>query len=275
LNDNCLGYRPGSDTIKALARAEHLAVTGNCWVWLTEDLRDAFDNVPQRRLLDVVRRHIPDERMLRLIERVVLTGTRRGLRQGGNLSPLLLNIYLDHFLDKKWLRQHPDIPLMRWADDLLVLCSAWEEAQQAYQDLRLLLSPAGMMLKGTPEQAIHDLQNNVYADWLGYRLSKGKNGLVINMTESAWKSLAEKLEQDHEKDCFPLRANQSIMGWVSQLGPCFNSTDLIQTYARIVTLAHNQAFDEIPTMEQVCRHWRSAHMRWQQVRRNIDHRGPG
>jgi hypothetical protein len=213
--------------------------------------------------------------MLRLIERVVLTKTKRGLRQGGNLSPLLLNLYLDHFLDKKWLRQHPDLTLLRWADDLLVMSSAWEEAQQAYQDLRLLLSPTGMMLKGTPEQAIHDLRDSGYADWLGYRLSKGKKGLVINTTESAWDSLAEKLEQDQEKDCSPLRANQTIMGWISQLGPCFNSTDLIQTYARIVTLAHMQAFDEILTMEQVRQHWRSAYMRWQHVRRNIDHRVPG
>jgi retron-type reverse transcriptase len=272
LDDNCLGYRPGSDTIKALARAEHLAVTGNRWVWITEDLRNAFDQVPQRRLLDVVRLHVPNERMLHLLERVVLTGSKRGLRQGGNLSPLLLNVYLDHLLDKKWFRQHPDIPLLRWADDLLVLCRNREEAQQAYQDLRLLLSPAGMMLKGTPEQAIHDLQDSGYADWLGFRLSVGKHGLVINTTESAWDSLAEKLEQDQEKDCSPIRANQTIMGWVNQLGPCFDSTDLTQTYARIVTLAHNQAFDEVPSMEQVRRHWRSAYMRWLHVRRHIDQR---
>jgi retron-type reverse transcriptase len=275
LDDNCLGYRPGSDTIKALARAEQLAVTGNRWVWLTEDLRDAFDNVPQRRLLDVVRLHIPNKRMLHLIEHVVLTGTKRGLRQGGNLSPLLLNVYLDHFLDKKWFRLHPDTPLLRWADDLLILSRNPEEARQAYQDLQRLLAPAGMILKGTPEQAIQSLQDSAHADWLGYRLSRGKNGLVVTTTESAWDSLAEKLEQDQEKDCSPIRANQTIMGWISQLGPCFNSTDLTQTYARIVTLAQSQAFDEIPTMEQVRRQWRSAFMRWQHARRNIDQRVQG
>lgn len=274
LDDNCLGYRPGSDTIKALARAEQLAAAGNRWVWLTEDLRNAFDNVPQRRLLDIVRLHIPDKRMLHLIERVVLTGSKRGLRQGGNLSPLLLNVYLDHFLDKKWNRQHPDIPLLRWADDLLVLCKQPEEAQQAYHDLQRLLIPVGMMLKGNLEQAIQNLQDGRSANWLGYRLAKGKIGLVINMTESAWDSLAEKLEQDQEKDCSPLRANQTIMGWISQLGPCFKSSELTQTYAKIVTLAHSQAFDEIPTMEQVRRQLRSAFMRWRHARRTIDQRGP-
>ncbi len=88
-----------------------MAPTGNRWVWRTEDLRNAFDEVPQRRLLDILRLHIPDERMKRLIERVVLTETTRGLRQGGNLSPLLLNVYLDHLLDKKWSRHGPNLLL--------------------------------------------------------------------------------------------------------------------------------------------------------------------
>jgi hypothetical protein len=150
-----------------------------------------------------LRIHIPDEQMMRLIERVVLTKTNRGLRQGGNLSPLFLNVHLNHFLDGKWRRQHPDNPLLRWADDLLIQCRDQEEARQAYQDLKRLLEPTGMTLKGTLEQTIHNLHDGAYADWLGYRLLKGENGLVVHLTETAWKSLAEKLEQDHEKNCSP------------------------------------------------------------------------
>jgi retron-type reverse transcriptase len=275
LPEHCLGYRPGSDLNKALARAEQLAGTENRWVWLTEDLRNAFDNVPLQRLLDVLGRRIPEERMLSLIERVVVTKTKHGLRQGGNLSPLLLNVYLDHFLDRKWQRQHPHIPLLRWADDLLVLCSTAEEAQQVYQDLQRLLLPAGMTFKGTPEQAIRNLLQGGTADWLGYRLRKEENSLATKMTEKTWDSLAENLERDQEKDCSSLRAIQTIMGWISQMGPCFDNTDLIQTYARIVALAHRQAFDELPTREQICRQWRSAFMRWQNARKAIDERNQG
>ncbi|HEY7153226.1 MAG TPA: reverse transcriptase domain-containing protein [Gemmataceae bacterium] len=272
LDDHSLGYRSGSDINAALARAEQLAVAGNRWVWLTEDLRNAFDHVPQKRLLDVLRIHIPDERMMRLIERVVLTKTNRGLRQGGNLSPLFLNVYLDHFLDRRWRRQHPDIPLLRWADDLLVMCRLPEEARQAYQGLQRLLVPTGMALKGTLEQATHNLQDGAYADWLGYRLIKGENGLVVRLTEKAWKSLAEKLEQDHEKACSPLRAIQTIMGWISHLGPCFKPTDVVQTYTRIVTLARGLAFDEMPSLEEIRREWRSASRRWKHVRERMAHR---
>ena len=266
LDDHSLGYRPGSDTIRALARAEELAVAGDRWVWLTEDLKDAFNHVPQRRLLDVLRIHLPEERMLRLLEQVVLTESGRGIRQGGNLSPLLLNLYLDHFLDQKWHRQHADIPLLRWADDLLVLCRDTEEAIQAYDDLQRLLQPTGMKLKGTREQAIHDLRQGGSADWLGYRLAQGEGGLKATLTEAAWRSLAEKLEQNHTTDCSPLRAIQTIQGWISQLGPCFESEDVSRTYARIAALAHSLAFDDLPSLERIRRQWRSASRRWHRVR---------
>ena len=112
-DEQSYGYRPGCDRQQALARAERLALSANTWVWLTEDLKDAFNQVPQRRLLDVVRHRLPNEGIVRLIEHVVLTDTGRGLRQGGCLSPLLLNLYLDHHLDRRWRMRHPDLSLLR------------------------------------------------------------------------------------------------------------------------------------------------------------------
>src|ERR1019366_4129 len=50
-----LGFRPNRDREHALARAEALAVTERRWCWVVEDLRNAFDLVPQRRLLNVVK----------------------------------------------------------------------------------------------------------------------------------------------------------------------------------------------------------------------------
>jgi RNA-directed DNA polymerase len=219
LSDRCLGYRPDIDTNDALALAEQLAVSNSLWVWLTEDLKDAFNHVPQRRLLDIIRIYIPDPGMMQLMERVVLTKTGEGIRQGGNLSPLLLNLYLHHLLDKRWQRQHPDMFLLRWADDLLILCRTQEQAQQAYQDLTQLLLPIGMTLKGTAEQAIHNLGNGDPAIWLGYRLLRDGGGLKVGLTEDAWQSLSQNLELCHTKDSSPLRAVETILGWISQMGP--------------------------------------------------------
>jgi retron-type reverse transcriptase len=269
LTDSCLGYRPGSDVHKAVAVAEQLAVRKEAWVWVTEDLKNAFDRVPQRRLLDVIRRYIPDAGMMRLFERVVRTQTGMGLRQGGNLSPLLLNAYLHHFLDGKWKRLHPDVVLLRWADDVLILCRSREEANQAYQDLARLLLPAGMRLKGSPELAVHDLRDAGYADWLGYRLSQGENELKVSWTEESWTGLAERLELDHQKDGSPMRAVETILGWLSQMGPCLKTSNAPNDYTRIVSLAHNLAFNETPSQEEVRRHWIRAHQRWERCRERI------
>jgi Reverse transcriptase (RNA-dependent DNA polymerase) len=267
LGEHCLGYRPTSSTNRALAVAEELIVKEGRWVLVTEDLKDAFNHVPQRRLLDVLRLYIPDGRMLTLLERLVVTSTGKGLRQGGNLSPLLLNLYLHHHLDQKWHQRSNGVPLLRWADDLLALCRSTQEAQRAYSDLSQLLTPTGMQLKGTVVKTVHDLDEGTVAEWLGFELSKGESGLRVSITESAWKSLAERLELAHTKDGSPLRAIDTIKGWISQMGTCFSHTNISRAYARIVSLARNLGFEEIPSLGEVSESWQLAHIQWSQCRR--------
>jgi hypothetical protein len=267
LGDGCLGFRPGLGINEALALAERLAVKGDRWVWLAEDLKNAFDNVPQQRLLDVLCTLLPDEGMMRLLGRLVRTDGGIGIRQGGPLSPMLLNAYLHFFLDRKWSKLFPDVPLLRWVDDVLILTRTKQEALQAYQALKQLLLPAGMRLKGTPTQAVHDLQDGAEVIWLGYQLCKAEGGLEVLLTERAWKRLEEKLELAHTKDFSSLRAVETILGWVSQMGPCLPTTDVDRVYARVVSLARGLGFDELPPIEGVRRSWRRAHQRWERCRK--------
>jgi retron-type reverse transcriptase len=265
-DDFSFGFRPNVDVYTALATAKNRIVENDAWVLLTEDLKDAFNHVPQRRLFDILRILIPDDGMMRLIERVMQTKTGRGLRQGGNLSPLLLNVYLNHCLDRPWNKLHPDVTLIRWADDLLVLCRSVEEAQQAYQDLTRLLLPTGMRMKSSPEKAVCNLGNGSHVDWLGYRLAKEGDEVKVYLTDKAWTSLQDKLELDHTKVGSPLRAVETIKGWVSQMGPCYEQTNMTRAYARIVAMAHELAFDELPSKEEMSRTWRVAHLRWRRTR---------
>jgi hypothetical protein len=124
-----------------------------------------------------------------------------------------------------------------------------------------------MRLKGTAEQTIHNLGSGDPAIWLGYRLLRDGDGLKANLTEEAWQSLSQSLELCHTKHGSPLRAREIILGWISQLGPCYLSTDLNQAYARISELANTLAFDEIPSKEGIRRHWHQAHTRWEDCRR--------
>lgn len=265
---NSFGYRPGRDRRHALATAMHLAEVEDRSVWVLEDVKNAFDNVPLPRLLNVIRRRFPSaDNLWRLIERVVDNGSKRGLRQGSPLSSLLLNVYLDHFLDRVWRKRALDSPLLRSADDLLVLCRTPQEALQAREHLRRILTPAGMPLKTTTAPtAVRNLRNDK-AEWLGYEVTWGNNGLEVRNTAVAWESLGEKMQRAHEAPSSPLRAVQIVRGWIEQLGPCFPHEDNAQTVNRILETGRQVAFDELPDANELMDHWRASYARWQNIHR--------
>jgi ribonuclease HI/retron-type reverse transcriptase len=260
------GYRPRHSREQALAMAEYITHRENRYVWLAEDLRDAFTTVPQRRLLDILRHHGLPDSLVDLIHRAI-GQRRRGIPQGGCLSPLLLNVYLNWMLDRPWRRLHPDIPLIRVADDLLILCRSSEEAQVAYDDLARLVRQIGMLLKGTPEKAIVDLNCGRHVNWLGYRITKDGSRIVAHIRSRAWNNLSGKLALAHHKPQSPLRAYQTVLGWVDQQGPSYSQAEAPRAYARVISLAHQQAFDELPSLEEFQQRWESAHIRYIRLRR--------
>jgi len=258
------GFRPGKDRQDALARAERLTCRAGLWVWVPEDIKDAFNQVPLCRLLDVVKRYLPDEGIVRLIERVIDTGSKRGLRQGAPLSPLLLNLYLHHHLDRPWRKHHADVPLIRVADDLLLLCRDRQTAETVYADLEKLLRPAGMPLKGTPLTTIRELDRGESANWLGFRIahSGAGKGMEFHLTEKSWLSLEHKLALAHTEPDAPIRAVEIIEGWTAQQGPCYPQLQLHDAYAKISRTALRYGYDEIPSPEEIDTDWRAAHARW-------------
>src|SRR5207249_3057897 len=166
-DDRSFGYPPRRGMQHALAQAERHVPKEQRRVWLTEDAKDAFLNVPLSRLLQVVRGLLPADDLIELIKRVLGGNKVPGLRQGGPLSPLMLNLYLDHFLDGPWRCDQPKLPLLRVADDLLVPCRSEAQARKARAELERLLVPAGMPLKGTEATAICVLCADIPVDWLG------------------------------------------------------------------------------------------------------------
>jgi retron-type reverse transcriptase len=267
--DCSMGFRPKKDRLHALALFEKLFKENNFRCVVTEDVKNAFDNFPQQRLLDVVRLRVPDAKFVRLIRRIVATGTGRAVPQGGPLSPFLLNVYLDHFLDKRWRKRQQETPLIRYADDLLLICPDTSTALQAREDLKELLAPAGMPLKGTPGKSIRDLFAGQEADWLGFLIRWGEKGLQYRIGETSWKDLGVNLALLHEEENAPIRAFDLIRGWVSQQGPCYPWMDTIQTYARITEVSQNQGFEEIPSLERIQRLWQRAYARWYKLRKSF------
>jgi hypothetical protein len=266
--NSSLGYRPRKGREHALALAEARATSHGLWVWAAEDIRDAFDHVPHKRLLEVLRRPVPAADILALVEVVIGTDRGRGLPQGGALSPLLLNLYLDRVLDRPWTKAHPEAPLLRVADDLLVLAGDREQAVALRAALEALLRPAGMPLHET-KGALRDLAAGQTLEWLGYDLRRGDRGLEARLTGRSWEQLDGALAGLHDGPDAPIRAVETIEGWIAQQGPCYRHEDVDEVYARIGRLAGRYAFEEVPDRGRVRSLWGAAHDRYGDVRRTV------
>jgi len=125
--DGSYGYRPKRTAHQAMGRVAKAMVQNKTRV-IDVDLAAFFDTVRHDRLLAKVARRIQDPAILRLVTRMVKASGRRGVPQGGVISPLWANIYLtevDEMLEqlKETTRQGPYTYLeyARFADDLVVL----------------------------------------------------------------------------------------------------------------------------------------------------------
>ena len=110
-SDGSYGYRPGRSAKDAIQRVRGYAEEGYRYA-VSLDLSRYFDTLNHEILLNQLRKEVKDERVIQIIKRYLKSGvmengvvieTEEGSPQGGNLSPLLANIYLDEF-DKEFER---------------------------------------------------------------------------------------------------------------------------------------------------------------------------
>ena len=124
-SDHSYGFRPGRSAHDAVKAAQTYAQAGKNWV-VDRDITKFFDRVNHDLLMHRIGPTIRDKRRLRLIGRYLRAGvmiegvvqeSEEGTPQGGPLSPLLANIYLDA-LDQELERR--GLTFSRYADDCKV-----------------------------------------------------------------------------------------------------------------------------------------------------------
>ena len=215
LEPNAYGYRPGRSARDAIQQVHRAMCRGRTDV-VDADLSKYFDTIPHADLLKSVARRIADGRVLHLlkmwlqvpVEEKDKDGTRRwsggkqhqrGTPQGGVISPLLANLYLNRFLkhfrqcgkQQQWQAQ-----IVAYADDFVILSRG--HAPEAKEWARAVLSRIGLVLN---EQKTSVRNSRVESfDFLGYSfgLRYWKGGVSYLTAWPSKKSLGRLREKVSE-----------------------------------------------------------------------------
>jgi RNA-directed DNA polymerase len=172
------GFRPGRGCKDALREVERLLKAGYVHV-VDADLKAYFDSIPHGPLLADIGQYIADGRVLELIgaflkqdvlEGMTLWSPEKGSPQGAVISPLLANLYL-HPVDVAMARD--GFEMIRYADDLVILCQSEAEAQRAYELLSALTAQRGLTLHPDKTRVVDVSILGEGFDFLGYHFERG------------------------------------------------------------------------------------------------------
>ena len=173
--EHSYGFRPGRGCKAALRRVDGLIEQGYRHT-VDIDLKAYFDTIPHDKLLERVRKHVADGRVLGLIEAYLKapileemkTWTpEQGAPQGAVLSPLLSNLYLS---DLDHLMAARGYEMTRYADDMVIQCRNIQEAERALAEVRAWTEAHGLTLHPTKTKVV-DVEADGF-DFLGYRFRK-------------------------------------------------------------------------------------------------------
>lgn len=218
------GFRPGRSAHGALDAVLGHITEGRVFV-VDADLKGYFDSIPHERLLALVAQKVTDGRILELIgaflragimENGATTEPRAGTPQGGVISPLLANLYLDE-LDQ--LMADSGVAMERYADDFVMCCRTQAEADEVVTRVQAWTAQAGLTLHPTKTRIVDLGQAGNHVDFLGFRLERGtdKTGTPRIIRKVRPKSL------DRIKDVLrgrTLRTNgESLTTIVARLNP--------------------------------------------------------
>jgi group II intron reverse transcriptase/maturase len=168
------GFRPKRGQHDALQVLINEAWGGRRWV-VESDVANCFEAIPHSQLMSAIEERIVDRHVLKLLRAMLRAGVMEdqavtrsdaGTPQGGVISPCLCNVYL-HRLDRQWAeRGHGE--LVRFADDMVVMCRTRQEAERALAALRTILSEMGLTLKDAKTRIVELREGGEGLDFLGF-----------------------------------------------------------------------------------------------------------
>ena len=230
-SDNSFGYRPGRSGQQAIMRVKEYAEAGYEWA-VVLDLSKYFDTLNHDRLIRELRKTIKDEAMMKLVKKFLKAGvmengvvieTTEGSPQGGNLSPLLANIYLNEF-DNEYARR--GVPEIRYADDIVLLARSKRAAERLLEGSMAYLEGKLKLRVNREKSRIVSLANNRGSfKFLGFNMGKRGEGkfhiYVHKKSKMKFKAKLKDLTSRKRPGTFQdicSELKRVIIGWLNYYG---------------------------------------------------------
>ncbi len=228
-SDGSFGYRPGRSAKDAIRKVKEYAEQGYTHA-VCLDLSKYFDTLNHTILVNLLRKEIKDERVIQMVKRYLRSGvmengvvidTEEGSPQGGNLSPLLANVYLNEF-DQEYLKR--GVPCIRYADDIVLLTKSERAAKR-------LLETSTKYLEETLKLKVNQEKSRVVSvfairnfKFLGFALGRNGEGIYVRVHPKSMKKFKDQLrEYSSRRRCQNIRLSLEkikvyVRGWMNYYG---------------------------------------------------------
>ena len=219
------GFRPNRSAHDAIYHALDLINYGYEWI-VDLDIEKYFDTVNHDKLISILRENVNDRRTLHLIRSFMRAGVMdngfvssntRGVPQGGPLSPVISNVYLDKF-DKEL--EARNLNFVRYADDCIIFVKSEMSANRVMKSVTSWLEKK-LFLKVSATKTKVVRPNN--SSFLGFTFWKSKDGWKCKPANDRKKRLYDKTRAilcRRKAVARPMKStfeqlNSLIRGWIN------------------------------------------------------------
>lgn len=224
-SDNSYGFRPKRSAHDAIDKVLNYLNEGCEWV-IDLDIEKYFDTVNHDKLISILREKVNDKTTLHLIRSFLRAGvmengltspTEIGVPQGGPLSPILSNVYLDKFdkeLEERGLR------FVRYADDCDIFVKSEMSANRVMKSVASWLErKLFLKVSATKTKVVRPTNSN----FLGFTFWKDSNGWKCKPCKDRKEKLYTKIKEILKRKVAatePLsyiftKVNQIVKGWIN------------------------------------------------------------